>query len=74
MGAAAEQLDEAREIVAAGVGARPFVDQVRHSPPGDVVTLPGFTAEVTQIAGRTIGQARLRLAGRNRKAADSDFS
>ena len=39
MGAAAEQLDEAREIVVAGVAARPFADQLRHIPPGDVVTL-----------------------------------
>jgi putative hemolysin len=39
---------------------------------GDTVTLPGFTAEVTQISGRTIGQARIRLAGRNRKAGEAD--
>ncbi|GIH06151.1 membrane protein [Rhizocola hellebori] len=37
---------------------------------GDTVTLPGFTAEVTQISGRTVGQARLRLTGRNRKSAE----
>ena len=38
-GATAEQLDEAREIVAAGIAARPFVDQLRQIPPGDVVTV-----------------------------------
>ena len=41
MGAAAEQLDEAREIVAAGIAARPFADELRRIPPGDVVTLDG---------------------------------
>jgi hypothetical protein len=39
MGAAAEQLDEAREIVAAGIAARSFADQLRQIPQGDVVTV-----------------------------------
>jgi hypothetical protein len=39
MGAAGEQLEEAREIVVAGIAARPFADQLRRIPPGDVVTL-----------------------------------
>jgi hypothetical protein len=52
MGAAAEQLDEAREIVAAGVAARPFVDQLRHLPPGDVVTLT--TLDGAALRGRVL--------------------
>jgi hypothetical protein len=39
MGAAAEQLDEAREIVVAGIAARTFADQLRNVPLGDVLTL-----------------------------------
>jgi putative hemolysin len=46
-----------------------LIDRLGHLPTstGETVTLPGFTAEVTQISGRTIGQARIRLTGRNRR-------
>jgi hypothetical protein len=61
MGAAAEQLDEAREIVAAGVAARVFADQLRHIPAGDVVTLVG--ADGVALRGRVlqVGADWLRL-------------
>lgn len=39
LGASAEQLEEAREIVTAGIAARGFTDELRRIPPGDVVTL-----------------------------------
>jgi hypothetical protein len=61
MGAAAEQLDEAREIVAAGIASRPFVDQLRQIPPGEVVTLTA--ADGVAVRGRLlhVGADWLRL-------------
>lgn len=40
-----------------------LLDRLGHIPtaPGEIVTLPGFTAEVTQVTGRAITQVRLRL-------------
>ena len=52
LGAAAEQLEEAREIVAAGTAARPFADELRRVPPGDVVTLTALDGAV--IRGRVL--------------------
>jgi hypothetical protein len=61
MGAAAEQLDEAREIVVAGLAVRPFVDQLRRIAPGDVVTLA--TTDGVAFRGRVlqVGADWLRL-------------
>jgi hypothetical protein len=61
MGAAAEQLDEAREIVAAGIAARPFVEQLRRIPPGDVVSV--VAADGVALRGRLlrVGADWLRL-------------
>jgi hypothetical protein len=61
MGAAAEQLDEAREIVAAGIAARPFADQLRRIPPGDVVTVTA--SDGVALRGRVlqVGSDWLRL-------------
>jgi|tagenome__1003787_1003787.scaffolds.fasta_scaffold18805849_2 hypothetical protein len=61
MGAAAEQLDEAREIVVAGIAARPFVDQLRHIPPGDVVTLAAADGVVLRGRVLHVGADWLRL-------------
>jgi putative hemolysin len=38
------------------------LDKLGHIPtaPGEVVSLPGFTAEVTLISGRAIAQVRIR--------------
>jgi hypothetical protein len=52
LGATAEQLEQAREIVAAGVAARPFAEQLRRIPPGDVVTLTG--ADGLPLRGRVL--------------------
>ncbi len=52
MGAAAEQLDEAREIVVAGIAARAFADQLRRVPPGDVVTVAA--ADGVSLRGRVL--------------------
>lgn len=52
LGAAAEQLDEAREIVVAGFASRSFADQLRRIPPGDVVTLAG--ADGVALRGRVL--------------------
>jgi hypothetical protein len=52
MGAAAEQLDEAREIVVAGIAARGFADQLRRIPPGDVVTLT--SCDGVAVRGRVL--------------------
>ncbi|WP_238012125.1 hemolysin family protein [Dactylosporangium sp. AC04546] len=43
------------------------LDRLGHIPtaPGENVTLPRFTAEITAIAGRSIAQVRLRLINRN---------
>jgi putative hemolysin len=43
-----------------------ILDRIGHIPTstGETATLPGFTAEITQISGRAITQARLRLTGR----------
>jgi hypothetical protein len=40
-----------------------LLDRLGHIPsaPGEIVTLPGFTAEITQIRGRAIAQVRIRL-------------
>jgi hypothetical protein len=61
MGAAAEQLDEAREIVAAGIATRPFVDQLRHIPPGDVVTLTALDGAAIRGRVLQVGADWLRL-------------
>jgi putative hemolysin len=40
-----------------------IMDRLGHVPtaPGEVVRLPGFTAEVVEVKGRAIGKVRLRL-------------
>jgi putative hemolysin len=45
-----------------------ILDRLGHVPtaPGETVTLPGFSAEVTQVTGRAITQVRLRTAPRRR--------
>ncbi|HCT76843.1 MAG TPA: HlyC/CorC family transporter [Micromonosporaceae bacterium] len=45
------------------------LDRLGHIPtaPGETVTLPGFTAEVTQVTGRAITQVRIRLGDRNHR-------
>jgi magnesium and cobalt exporter, CNNM family len=45
-----------------------LLDRLGHVPtaPGETVTLPGFTAEVTQVTGRAITQVRLRMAPRRK--------
>jgi putative hemolysin len=45
-----------------------ILDRLGHVPtaPGETVTLPGFTAEVTQVTGRAITQVRLRMAPRRK--------
>jgi hypothetical protein len=48
-----EQLGEAREIVAAGLAARPFVDELRRGAPGDVVTVA--TVDGQTLRGRILG-------------------
>ena len=47
-----EQLGEAREIVAAGVANRRFVDEVRRVGPGEVVTVVGTDGE--RLRGRIL--------------------
>lgn len=46
-----------------------LLDRLGHIPtaPGETVTLPGFTAEVTQVTGRAITQVRIRLTDRNHR-------
>jgi len=48
----AEQLGEAREIVAAGVANRRFVDEVRRVGPGEVVTVVSTDGE--RLRGRIL--------------------
>jgi putative hemolysin len=45
------------------------LDRLGHVPdtPGETITTPGFTAEITQINGRAIGQVRLRQTPRTSK-------
>ena len=54
-------------------GAGLIIDRLGHIPTtiGETVSLPGLTAEVTQVSGRTVGQARLRLTGRNHRTSGS---
>jgi hypothetical protein len=47
-----EQLGEAREIVAAGLAARPFLDELRRVAPGDVVTVA--TVDGQPLRGRIL--------------------
>ena len=51
--AVAEQLGEAREIVAAGVATRRFVDELRRIGPGEVVTV--VAADGEPLRGRVLG-------------------
>lgn len=46
-----------------------LLDRLGHIPttPGEIITLPRFTAEITQITGHAITQVRLRLTNRNHK-------
>jgi hypothetical protein len=48
-----EQEGEAREIVAAGLAARPFVEELRRVPAGDVVTV--VPADGEPLRGRILG-------------------
>jgi hypothetical protein len=48
-----EQEGEAREIVAAGLAARPFVEELRRVAPGDVVTVVATDGE--PLRGRILG-------------------
>ena len=61
LGATAEQLEQAREIVSAGIGARTFGEQLRRIPRGDVVTL--VAADGAALRGRVldVGTDWLRL-------------
>jgi putative hemolysin len=45
-----------------------ILDRLAHVPtaPGETVTLPGFSAEVTEVTGRAITQVRLRMQPRRR--------
>jgi hypothetical protein len=47
-----EQLGEAREIVAAGIAARTFAEELRRISPGDVVTVVG--ADRQPVRGRVL--------------------
>lgn len=46
-----------------------LLDRLGHIPstPGEIVTLPGFTAEITQIQGRAIAKVRIRLTPTDRR-------
>jgi putative hemolysin len=46
-----------------------LLDRLGHIPsaPGEIVTLPGFTAEITQMRGRAIAQIRIRLTAGDRR-------
>jgi hypothetical protein len=52
LGASAEQLEEAREIVAAGAATRTFADELRRIAPGDVVTV--VAADGAAVRGRIL--------------------
>jgi hypothetical protein len=47
-----EQLGEAREIVAAGIAARAFIDELRRIAPGDLVTV--VAADREAVRGRIL--------------------
>lgn len=59
-----DRLPDADYTTVAGL----ILDRLGHVPttPGETVTLPGFSAEVTQVTGRAITQVRLRMAPRRR--------
>jgi hypothetical protein len=61
LGAASEQLGEAREIIAAGIATRAFIDELRRVSPGDVVTVVG--SDGVPVRGRilSVGADWLRL-------------
>jgi hypothetical protein len=56
VGAASEQLGEAREIVAAGIAQRGFADELRRIPAGDVVTV--VASDGVPVRGRILGLGR----------------
>ncbi len=59
--ALAEQLGEAREIVAAGVATRRFVDELRRIGPGEVVTVVGGDGEPLRGRLLCVGADWLRV-------------
>ena len=51
-GASSEQLDEAREILSAGIAQRGFSEELRRIPAGDVVTV--VATDAAAIRGRIL--------------------
>ncbi len=61
LGASAEQVGEAQEIVAAGVATRRYADELRRIPAGDVVTVVGVDSQPLRGRILSVGADWLRV-------------